>query len=94
MATLSTFIGLPISIPLGAISLVGASVSGVTAALTYKYQKKLSKVTKLTDIVTSAKAVFETSVSKALNNGEIEEREFRILQALHLKVVNEPANVN
>ena len=55
------------SIPLGAVSLAGAGVSGVTMALTKKYQKKLSKVTKLTDIVTSAIAVFEMSISKALN---------------------------
>ena len=60
VATLSTFIGLPVSIPLGAVSLAGASVSGVTTALTKKYQKKLTKVTKLTDIITSAIAVFET----------------------------------
>ena len=46
------------------------------------------------DIITSVIAVFETSVSKALNNGEIEEREFRILQALHLKVVNDLANTD
>ena len=56
------------------------SISGLTIALTSKYQKKLSKVTKLVDIVTSALAVFETSVSKALDNGEIDEREFGILQ--------------
>ena len=73
VATLSTFISLPVSIPLGAISLAGASVNGVPTALTKKYQKKLSKVTKLVDIVTSALAVFEMSVSKALNNGKIDE---------------------
>ena len=86
---LSTFICLPISIPLGAVSLAGASVSGVATALTSLYQKRLVKVTKLVDIVTSPIAVFETSVSKALNNGEIEEREFDILQELHLKVIND-----
>ena len=94
VATLSTFIGLPVSIPLGAISLAGASLSGVTTALSKKYQKKLSKVTKLTDIITSAIAVFETSVSKALNNGKIDEEEFNILQKLHLKVLDELSNVN
>ena len=94
MATLSTFIGLPLSIPLGAVSLAGASVSEVTTALTSKYQKKLSKVTELVDIVTSAIVVFEMSVSKALNNCEIDEREFGTLQGLHLKVVNELVNVD
>ena len=37
-----TLIGLSMSIPLGAISLAGASVSGVAMALTKKYQKKNS----------------------------------------------------
>ena len=63
VATLSMFIGLPVSIPLGAISLAGVSVNGIAAALTRKYQKKLAKVTKSTDIITSALAMFETRVS-------------------------------
>ena len=33
VVTFSTFIGLPVSIPLGAVSLAGASVSGVTTVL-------------------------------------------------------------
>ena len=89
MATLSTFISLPVSIPLGVISLAGASVSGVTTALTKKYQKKLTKVTNLTDIITSAIAVFEMSLSKALNNGKIDEEEFNVLQMLYFKTMNE-----
>ena len=43
VATLSTFIGLSVSIPLGAVSLAGANVSGVATALISKYQKKLKK---------------------------------------------------
>ena len=64
VAMLSTFIDLTVSIPLGAISLAGANVSGVASTLTKKYQKKLAKVTKLVDIVTSAldKHTFETSI--------------------------------
>ena len=73
MGTLCTFISLPVSIPLGVVSLAGVSVSKVATALTSKYQKKLTKVTKLVDIVKSAIAVFETSISKALNNDEIYE---------------------
>ena len=38
VATLATFIGLPVSIPLGEVSLAGASVSGMATALT-KNQK-------------------------------------------------------
>ena len=90
----STLIGLPVSISLGVISLAGASVSEVATVLTSKYQKKLTKVTKLVDIATSAIAVFEMSISNALNNDDIDEREFGILQDLHLKVSNELANVN
>ena len=58
MATLSTFVGLPVSIPLGAVSLTGASISGVATALTKKYQNKLTKVMKLVNIVTSALGTF------------------------------------
>ena len=43
LATLSTFIGLPVSIPLGVVSLAGVSVSGVTTALTKKYQRNFQK---------------------------------------------------
>ena len=88
------FIGLPVSIPLGAISLAGASVSGAATALTKKYQKKLAKVTKLVDIVTWTLAVFETSVSKALNDGVLDEKEFATLQMFHLGVHNELANID
>ena len=73
MATLRTLVSLPVSIPLGAVSLAGASVSGVATVLTSKYQKKLSKVTKLVDIITLAIFIFEMSMSKTLNNGKIDE---------------------
>ena len=90
VATLSMFTSLLVSILLGAVPLAGASVSGVTTALTSRYEKKLVKVTKLVDIVTSALSVSETSLSKALNNGE---QEFQVIQELHLKVINDLANV-
>ena len=64
------------NISLGANSLAGASFSGVATALTKKHQKKLAKVTKLIDIMTLALAVFETSISKALNDGRVDEQEF------------------
>ena len=60
----------------------------------HQYQKKLTKVTKMTEIITSAIAVFESSLSKALNNGGIDEREFHVLQDLLLKVINELTNIN
>ena len=94
MATLSTLIGLPVSVPLGAVSLAGVSVSGVATVVTKKHQNKLARVTKLVDIMTSVSAVFETSISKASNNHKIDEREFAMLQALHLGAINELANVD
>ena len=94
MVTLSTFIGFPVRIPLGVISLAGASVGGVTTAITKKYQKKLAKVMKLTHILTSALAVFEMCLSKALHNGKIDEEEFNMLQTFHLKTMNELACVD
>ena len=77
------------SIPLG-----GVSVSSIATALTKKYQKKLVKVTKLTDIVTSALAVFETSVSKALRDGKIDEWEFNMLQELYCESFDNLSNVD
>ena len=94
MAKLSTFIGLPVSIPLGAVSLAGASVSGVTAAQTKKYQRKLLKATKLTDIATSALAVFERVVSKVLQNGKIDEEEFNLLNMLYHETLDELSNID
>ena len=49
---------------------------------------------KLVDIVTSAIAVFEMSVSNALSNGVIDEQEFQVLQELHLTLIKELANVD
>ena len=89
VAMLSTFIGLPVSIPLGVASLTGVIASGIISVLTKKYQKKLTKVTKLVDIVKSAIAVFQTSLSKALSNGKIDKEEFNMLQTFHLKPMNE-----
>ena len=94
VATLSTFIGLSVGIPLNAVSLAGASVSGVTTALTKKYQKKLTKVMKLTDIRKSAIAIFEMCLSKALRNGKIDEEEFNVLQTFHLKTLNKLSDVD
>ena len=94
MATLSTLVGLPVTIPLGAISLAGASVSGVATALTKNYQTKLAKITKLIDIVTSALAVFEMSVSKGLKDSKFDEREFDMIQALNYELLNDLSNID
>ena len=88
VATFATFVGLPVSISLGAASLTGAIASGIISTLTKKYQKKLRKVTRLIDIVTPALAVFERVISGALKDGVVDEEEFNTLQMLHLETLN------
>ena len=94
MTTLSTFIGLHVSIPLGTVYLDGVSVSDVTMALTKKYQKKVMNIIELVDIMTSALAVFEMSISKALKDGRIDEQKFTMLQTFPLEALNKLVNVD
>ena len=94
VAIFATFIGLPVSISLGAASLTGAIASGIILVLTKKYQKKLKKLTKLIDIITSALVVFERVVSKSLKNGIIDEEEFNTLQTLHLETLSKLTGVD
>ena len=91
---ISTFIGLPVSIPWGVASMTGVIAGGIISVLTKKYEKKLSKLTKLVDIVTSAIAVFETNSSKVLSNGKIDEEEFNSLHTLYFKALNELMDIN
>ena len=93
-ATFATFVGLPVSMVLGAASLTGAIASGIISTLTKKYQQKLKKVTCLTDIVTPALVVFERVISGALKNGIRYEEEFNTLQTLHLETLNELTGVD
>ena len=94
VARLVTFIGLPVSIPLGAASLTGAIASGIISVLTKTYQQKLKKVTKLIDIVTPALVVFERVVSGALKESIIDEEEFNTLQAPYLEKLKELTGVD
>ena len=94
VATFATFVGLPVSVVLGAASMTGAIASGIISTLTKKYQKKLKKVTCLTDIVTPALVVFDRVISGALKNGVIDEEEFNMIQTLHLETLNELTGVD
>ena len=94
VATFATFIGLPVSILLGAASLTGAIASGIISVLTKKYLKKRKKVTKLIDIVTPALVIFERVVSGVLKNGIINEEKFNMLQAVHPETLNELMGIN
>ena len=44
VTTFVTFIGMPVSIPLGAASMTGAIASGIILVLTKKYQQKLLRM--------------------------------------------------
>ena len=92
--TFATFIGLPLSIPLGAASLTGVIASGLISVLTKKYPQKLKKVTQLIDMITPALVVFERVVSKSLKDGRIDEEEFSMLQTLRLETLNELTGVD
>ena len=94
VATFATFIEIPVSAVLGVASMTGAVSSGIISVLTKKYQKKLKKVTKLTDIVTPAFVIFERVISGALKDGIIDEEEFNTLQTLHLETLNELTGVD
>ena len=94
VATFATFIGIPVSVALGAVSMTGAIASGIISALTKKYQQKLKKVMRLVDIITPALVIFERVVSGTLNNGIINEEEFNMLQTLHLETLNELTGIH
>ena len=88
------FIGIPVSVALGAASMTGVIASGIISVLTKKYQQKLKKVTKFIDIVTPALVVFERVVSGALKDSIIDEEEFNMPQTLHLETLNELTGVD
>ena len=94
VATFATFVGIPVSVAFGAVSMTGVIANGIISVLAKKYQKKLKKVTRLIDIVTPALVVFERVISGALKNGIIDEDEFNTLQTLHLETLNELTGVN
>ena len=75
-ATFATFVGLPVSMALGAASLTGGIASGIISTLTKKYQKKLKKVTHLIDIIMQAAVVLARVIPVALKDGIINEEEF------------------
>ena len=94
VTTFTTFVGLPVSVALGATFMTGAIASGIISVPAKKYQKKLKKVTRLIDIITPALVVFERVISGALKNGIISEEEFNTLQTLHFETLNELTGVD
>ena len=94
VATFAAFVGLPVSVALGAASMTGAIARGIISTLTKKYQKKLKKVTRLIDIITWATVVFDRVISVALKDGIIDEEEFNTIQTLHLETLNELTGID
>ena len=74
--------------------MTGAIAGGIVSVLTKKYQQKLKKVTKLTDIITPALVIFERVISGSLKDGVIYEEEFNKLQTLHLETLNKLTGVD
>ena len=94
VATFATFVGISVSVALGAAFLTGAIASGIISMLTKRYQKKLKKVTCLIDIIKRATVVFDRAISVALKDGIINEEEFNSLQTLHLETLNKLTGVD
>ena len=94
VATFATFIEIPVSTALGAASMTVVIASGIISVLTKEYQQKLKKVTCLIDIVPPALVIFERVVSGTLKNGVIDEKEFNMLQTLHLETLNELTGID
>ena len=94
VATFVTFIRIPVSAALGAVSMTGVIAGGIISVLTKKYQQKLKKVTHLIDIVTPALVAFERVVSGAFKDSIIDEEEFNMLQTLYLETLNELTGVD
>ena len=94
VVTFATFIGIPVSAALGAVSMTERIAGRIISVLTEKYQKKLKKVMHLIDIVTQALVVFKRVVSGALKNDVIDEEEFNMLQTLHLETLNELTGID
>ena len=83
IASFSTIIGIPISISLGSASL-GSSISvGIIAVFIKKYKSKLKRVIKLCDSVTTIIQIFENSISKSVNDNQIDINEFELLQKIY-----------
>jgi hypothetical protein len=83
----ATLIGIPISIGLGGLALVGSISTGIITVLIKKYQKKIDRVIKLHDIVTNGTAIFENTISKTLKDQNIDSNEFEMLQNIYYQTL-------
>ena len=94
IATSASIVGIPVSAGPGGVALCCSICSGVTSAVTKKYQNKFNKVMKLITIVLSSIKVFEKGISKSLEDGEIDTKEFEILQESYLETLDKVGAVD
>ena len=80
LATGATKLGLPVSIPLGSLAILGSFITTGSTVLSAKYDKKITKVMNLLSLTTTTLAVFERGISKALADEKIDSEEFEALQ--------------
>ena len=93
--TAFTIVGLPISMSLGVISTVSASVGACLLLTSKKYKKKLLKCYELLDKITSLLATFEVLISLSLDDGTvIDAKEFHKLQTLYLQLMTHVRNID
>ena len=95
IATTATFVGIPVGAALGSVSLASSISTGITSALIKKYKKKQSRNYKLYDAITSAIAVFETTISECLTQGTlINEKEFKRIQGVYFNTLKHITDID
>ena len=62
--------------------------------ITKIYQRKVKKAARLYNVVLPALTVFENKVFEALNDGNVDQNEFKILQDLYLKVFGDLSSID
>ena len=88
IAASTSVVGIPVAVGLGGVALCCLICSGVASVVTKKYQNKLNKVMKLIIIVLPSIKVFEKGISKSLEDGEIDTKEFEILQESYYETLD------
>ena len=95
IGTAFTFVGLPISASLGAVSTVSTCVSACLLLTSRKYKEKLLQCYELLDKITSSLATFEVLISLSIDDGTvIDAKEFHKLQTLYLQLMTHVRNVD
>ena len=90
-----TIVGLPISTSLAIVSTVSTCVGAFLLLTSRKYKKKLLKCYELLDKITTSLAIFETLISRSIDDGSvIDAKEFHKLQTLYLQLMIHVRNID